>query len=277
MDLELKKVKQVLKIQLKKKKFTYEMLATELAVSVPTVKRWLGDGELSLSDLHRITKLLGFSLSELHLMAEKVELYESSEFTEEQKKFLAKHPSYMTYFMRISAGLTPAQIQEKYGISKLSNDKYLLKLEQLELIKVSGTNNVSINFPNFPNLGDGPLSEMYYKQFMSQSNAAMIQVFEQHLYRDKYPELDSKNKKKDLSYRKYSSTVLKMRRDTFETFRKESFKLMTELEKTSELEERISEPEDLVSLFLIDAHCIVDPNDKVLDQIADIFGPVKNI
>lgn len=274
MDVEIKKVKTVLKDQLKRNRLTYEDVAKELEVSVPTIKRWMGDGELTLTDLHRISKLLKMSLTEIHLLAEKVEEQKKEEFSQEQQEFLAKHPHYFAYFLQLSENNTPEQIQEKFKLTKSSTDKYLVKLEQKELIRVTTANKVKINFSEVPNLGYGILAKTYFQQFIKKVGDFFIEIISEEMWKKDHPALD---KKDHSNHVKFGISPLKVRKETFESWHKQSAKLLKDLEMASKIEEKAYEDNDLMYAFVMDAHCLLPMDHKSIDKISEGFGKITNI
>ena len=122
-------IKEVLKTLLKKKKQTYADLAIHLDCSEPTVKRILGNEELTLTRLLQICDFLNVSLGEIEGMIQKGGR-EEFHLSEKQQMFLVQNKNYFAYLMEIYQGLSTEQIAEKYKLTAKSTQKYLINLEK---------------------------------------------------------------------------------------------------------------------------------------------------
>lgn len=272
MSIEIQKIKMVLKEQLKKRKVTYEVLAQDLGVSVPTIKRWLGDGDLGLNELSQLAEFLNMSMLDIHLLADKLENKSGFSFTKEQDEFLAQNTSYYAFLMRLHEGMTPEQIATKYNLTKLSLDKYLLKLEQLNLITVSGKQKVRPVFERGPSLGIGMLSKAYYKAIIKSSASLFINLAEQMFAMTGVKDVvDPKTKMI------FAVAELKISKESYEKWHASQVKAFSELEALSKLEERSLPEESLCSAFCVNAHALLPLKHPELERMANAFGVPENL
>lgn len=275
MDTVVQKIKTVLKLQLKKKGLTYEMLADELNVSLPTIKRWLGDGDLGLNELSDIAKVLGLSMLDVHLLAEKLEKKNDYTFTKEQDEFLAKNTGYFSYLLRLYEGLTPIQIAEKYGLSKLSTDKYLIKLEQLGLIRVSGKQKVSPVFDVVPNTGSGELTKTYFRAFIASAGDFFSSIIEAAVVLRKTPAETKTNAFESIAT--YGMIQIKISEESYKKWHNSQAKAFSELEALAKLEEKALDESKLYTAVCLNAHCLLPNKHPELSKIENIFGEIKNL
>ncbi len=271
MDLQIHKIKTVLKEQLKKNKITYEHLAEELQVSVPTIKRWMGDADIGLSDLIRICEVLNLNLAELYALTEKLKGHSGDNtLTDEQQKFLAKNPNFFAYYLKILDGQTPEQIAEKYKLTKLSTDKYLLRLEKLELIKVTGKLKVKSTISGNPNLGYGALAKTYYRQIVNSSGAFFIDSIAEAISHE-HLEL------KDRHSTTYGIQRIRVSKESYEKWVQENWNNLNKLAAIGEIEEKAYEEQDLLNAVIINAHCAVPSDYPALQRIDEAFGKIENL
>lgn len=263
-------MKEVLKTLLKKKKQTYADLALHLNCSEPTVKRILGNEELTLTRLLQICDFLNVSLGEIEGMIQKGGR-EEFHLSEKQQKFLVQNKNHFAYLMEIYQGLSAEQISEKYKLTTKSTQKYLINLEKHDLIKVN-KNNVKPFNKSFPSLKNGPLGIAFYKSIIQNSSAFFIDhVSEQIALRnDAKPD----SGRAGASYSVQSMVV------SVETFRlavKEIESRLYELERTASFEEKNLAQDKLKSGVIILASAVVDQKYKGLDTIQRSFGEIINL
>jgi transcriptional regulator with XRE-family HTH domain len=113
---------------------TQEKLADELAVSIPTLKRWLAGVGVSVDHMFRIMEHLGVALedvaSDVDGETQKVP------YTIEQEDYFIDHLSHLVYFEKLVQGLTPKAMQRKYRLNYRSTRRYLAPLEMLGLLEI---------------------------------------------------------------------------------------------------------------------------------------------
>lgn len=133
---ETRHVQSNLKALLKRRGYSYDFLARELGVSLPTVKRTLSAPDITLNRLSRICDSLGVQLHEF------LEITRSTDndlhyFTADQEIFFAENPSYLHYLLALhNMRKTPADLEKICGLNKRSTYKYLAKLSEMNLIRV---------------------------------------------------------------------------------------------------------------------------------------------
>lgn len=273
MDLQTHKIKMVLKEQLKKNKITYDDLADELEVSVPTIKRWMGDADIGLTDLIRICDVLNLNLGDLQALTEKIQGDKNANaLTEEQQKFFVKNPNFFAYFIKIMDGMTPEQIAEKFKLTKLSTDKYLVRLEKLGVIRVTGKFKVKPTIPGSLNLGFGSLSKAYYRQTVMAGGTFFVDAITEAIYNESIG--SEQNKKQPVTY---GLQRLRLTRESYDKWTKQHENALSQLAAISDIEEKAYDEKDLLSTVIINAHCSV-PNDyKGFKTIDEAFGKIENL
>lgn len=267
-EFKSQRIKAALKERLKKKGLKYEDLAEHLEVSVPTVKRYLGPEELTVSRLLQICDFVDLELEELAKVIE-VGGLEEERFTEEQDKFLAKNPKFFSYFMKLCEGLTPAQIAEKYGLNQRSTDKYLIGLEKAELIRVTGRMRVKPAFKRTPSLGKGALAKVYFENFINSASRLFIELIHQSF-------LKKESDKSERSIR-YAVQGTKMSKGSYLKWQQELEKTMRAIQETSSIEEKTMPEADLETAVFVVAHAFVDNANPLLKPLDNTFGEIGNL
>lgn len=266
-EFKSQRIKTALKDRLKKKGMTYEELAEHLEVSVPTVKRYLGPEELTVSRLLQICEVVDLELEELAKIIE-VGGQQDERFTDEQDKFLAKNPKHFAYFMRLCEGLTPSQIAEKYGLTQRSTDKYLIGLERAELIRVTGRMRVKPAFKRTPSLGRGALAKAYFESFIMTASRLFIELIHQSFLR-KEPGLPERSVR-------YAVQGTKMSKASYLKWQQELEKIMRAIQETSSIEEKTLPESELETAVFVLAHAFVDSKNPVLKPLDETFGEISN-
>ncbi|MDG0816737.1 helix-turn-helix domain-containing protein [Bdellovibrio svalbardensis] len=265
-EFKIQQLKSVIKDLLKKKKMTYEDVANELNCSVPTVKRILGDEELTLSRLLELCDILEVNLTDLETLtkttSDKVE-----RFTEEQQIFLAKNKNFLAYLVHLFDE-TPEQIAEKYKLTQKSTDKYLLGLEKNNLIKVNAKLKVKPAFKQLPSLENGPLAKAYYEGFIQNSANFFIQNISERLYSPN----DGKETPKGFSVQNIVVTE-----ESYKAFITENLKSFESFIKLASYEEKSKPKEQLKSAVVLQAFTIVEQDYKGLEILTKALGEIINI
>ena len=136
-------VMKVVKRKAKSLGLTQTNLAKRLKVSLPTLKRWLAGGAISLDSLSLLVNEVGMTMTEVFSSVEALTTM-SFQYSEEQEKFFSDHPQYLAYFDNLLRGLTPKQIQRKFVIDDRKTVSYLSKLDKLNLIMWLPNNEVRL-------------------------------------------------------------------------------------------------------------------------------------
>ncbi len=267
-DFKSQKIKSSLKSLFKKKQITYEDISIELECSVPTVKRILGPEELTLSRLLQLCEILNISLTDLETMTEQTSETKES-FSKEQELFLAKNSHYLAYLIQLYSGESPQQIAEKNQLTSRSTDRYLLNLEKMDLIRVTGKQKVKPTFKDLPGFGSGPLARAYFDTFIS----AGAQFFKEFIGQSlSLPEQDRKN-----VITKFSMQALKVSPDSYRAFTEARNRALYEFEKLAAFEEKTKNSEDLMVAVVTEANALVKPDNKLLRIVENSFGKISNI
>jgi transcriptional regulator with XRE-family HTH domain len=265
-DFEAQKIKTVLKALLRKKRLTYQDLASALKCSVPTVTRILGPEELSLSRLLQLCEILDVDLADLQNLVSQ-ERETPPKFTPEQEVFLAKNQGHLAYFTRLLKNETPKQIAEKFKLTQRATDKYLVALERLGLIKVSAKQKIKPVFKDMPAFGVGPLGRAFYEAFIRNAAEFFVGRVSELLF-----VRPSENARKSPS--KFSVQVARMTPATYEAWVKEMETLSLTYGRLAAFEENTRDEKDLMSAVVINAHTLVDKDYVGLQILEDTFGAV---
>jgi DNA-binding Xre family transcriptional regulator len=133
-----------LKTVLKTRAITYRELARELGLSESGTKKMLSAKDFPVGRLFRICEWLGISAADLVRLAEKEEVQEI-QFTETQVRTLLEDPTLLRVYWRLVAEHEDTdQIQREERLSAGDIKKHLLKLERLELLKITKDNQVRL-------------------------------------------------------------------------------------------------------------------------------------
>ena len=268
-DFKSQKIKNALKKLLKIKKITYEDLADQIECSVPTVKRFLGPEELTLSRLLQLCEIVEVDLAELEALTNEAGI-KHEQFTKEQEVFLAKNKAHFAYLLKIYSGDSPKQIAEQYGLTPRSTDKYLIPLEKIGLIRVSGRQKVKPTYGSMPTLRNGPLAKVFAENMVKSGNQFFLErVLEGvHSAESGAPHLDSA---------KFGLNVCKVTKASFIAWTQELTKLMHDLEKIGSFEEKTKEPSELMSAVIMDAFTILPHDHPSLKRLDASIGVIVNL
>jgi DNA-binding MarR family transcriptional regulator len=175
---ETRQILTVLKTLMKRRGLLYKDLAPALGVSLPTVKRMMTDGDLSLDRLLRICDWLAISLHELMALVSKAAGATQS-FSIEQEEFFAVHPHHLAYFFALRSGKTPADLERAYGLSRRSTRRYLRDLEGIGLVERQADDRARVRLGAGTIVWEdrGPLGRTYARHYV----AAMAKRVEERL------------------------------------------------------------------------------------------------
>jgi DNA-binding Xre family transcriptional regulator len=263
------KIKLAIKQVMKNKGFTYHNLADHLEVSHATVKRILTSEEMGLSRLFQICEFLNLALSELvTFAANQVEEREVS-FTNEQELFLAGDPRYYLYLSSLYSGQTPQQIAKKYNLDLPSQDKYVRRLEQHELVRVTSKGVVKPTHVHMPNWRrSGPMAEFHVM--------GLIKSFS-HFFIERIPE-DLKEADNEAHKRKTSATIYcsPMSKENYQLYVDELHQVQRKWEDVANLEEK-TKGEDHLGRHVVLNLCGWVEEEKELGELENVLGQIENL
>lgn len=140
-------------------------IASQLGVSLPTVKRWWAGQGVSVTVLNMLSGLLGTSMSQLFLEFESGVAEYS--YSLEQEQMLANNPRVLALFDLLVSGESIASIRRTYKLNEAELWALLLKLDRFGLIELHAGNKVKLKRKGEPTwLPDGPLTTMYRKKMI---------------------------------------------------------------------------------------------------------------
>lgn len=135
------------RIVMKKNRIRHADLAQALKLSVPTMKRTLSRGPLSIDRLMEICDALKISFYELVEIAKERSSDALEWMSDAQEKFLLEHPDATEYLIHLMNGTTPEEIQNKIGLTSIQTKKYLVRLESQGLIQKAGNGAYKVATP----------------------------------------------------------------------------------------------------------------------------------
>lgn len=258
-------LKEIIKRILKEQSYTYSDLAQVLSCSVPTVKRVLGPEEISLERLLTICDFLKVSLSDLEKMSQIQKQNSRTFFTPEQEEFLAAHPNYLSYFSNLYNGETPESMQQKFRLTKRSNELYLIRLEKHDLLRVDAKGRVRLTYADFPRLmPHGKLIRAQFKTIIAKSS----QFFTRQITR----QLDEAEKRTSISL------MLNYTTKEFEAqFYAKLNALVEEARNHSVLLEKLPSKVETRRLVINTMVSVLDLNDPDIRMVEDLLGEVTNL
>lgn len=272
MELTPEKVKKALKQVMKTRKLTFKDLADTLDCSLPTAKRVLNQEELSLSRLARIMDWLDISFKELEKLMETVD-NDNIPFNDKQDAFLAANPKYFSYLIQLRSGETPESIAKKFALTKPSTDKYLIKLEQLELIRVTGTGKVKIPVPTPTAFApQGKLARCYFNRIIDNGATYFKTYIEREIYKN--PNQPDEFKDEGAGF---SVKAMHISKETYNIYQKKLMSVFMEMTDSAKTDEKIHGKENLNSSVVILATSIGQNSDPEFKEILNTFGDVENL
>lgn len=133
---QTKKLLQTLKKILKSKGITYLMLAKELKLSEPTIKRCFSDDEvLTMKRFESILKIAGVSFLELTRLSDLNYEDKPNELTLEQEEILSQDINLFKIFYLLLRQWDLKKIETNFKIPKMTLEKILIQLDRLKLIE----------------------------------------------------------------------------------------------------------------------------------------------
>lgn len=267
MAMSADELKNGVKVLMKKRGRTYANLAEHLDLSLPTVKRVLGPEEMSLGRLLQICDWLDVSLSDLETLANLEVKRAVGEFTPEQEKFLSENPGFLAYFAHLHGSETPEKIARDYSLTARSTELYLLRLERIGLIRRDSKGRVRLAHRTFPNFSkDGPLVRSQYRQLIERFGDFFVRRFSKTLAGVEKPV--------PTWLTMFSGRISRKTANDWETKYRE---LQRELERQSNLEEKLDVIEDECYFVLSHMHCMLEPRDPEIAGLKETLGRIVNL
>lgn len=256
-EVAQERIKTALKQVLKKQNHTYSDVAKVWECSLPTVKRLLGKEELPLSRLLTLLDWLSLTLSDLQKLSES-ETLDKPTFTVKQNEFLAKNPAIFALFMKLYEDETPQAVAKKYGIPVAMIVRWVMQLENHDLIRVGAGGKIKPVWPKVPQL-NGPLGSAHFKNTMDRFNSYFKEQVAAIL-----------GGKKGAGT--FSWSVMEVRPETWHSYRKQVEKLVTDLEDVAEQERHIYKKSEMKMGILQMGFNLDDIGAPGLKIVEDVFA-----
>lgn len=132
---DLKFIRSFIKKQLRLKKWNYRKLAESLDVSEATVKRWLSQSDLSVTQLIQIGRVLDFNLIEL-TQAEFSDPKQFGFYSLSQENFLSHNPLAFYIFIKLAFGFSIKEVMKITSLTESELRKNLRSLEKVKLLEL---------------------------------------------------------------------------------------------------------------------------------------------
>lgn len=266
-QLSSAEIRLALRVVMKKQGRAYIDLAKFLQVSLPTVKRFMSKDEMQVGRLLEICDWLEISISDLEKIA-RVGGQDRVTFTEQQEKFFAENPNYMSFLFHMYASETPEKIQSQYALSKKSLELYLIRLERLELIKKKSGQYVTVH-KEFPKLIPfGLLSKKQTDQVLTTG----VEIFK------RYNRQQSVRRNSELDRGSTNSIIFcEVSRESYLAWFEKFKELNMELQRLSEIQEYQTKIKDKKLIGMMHLHGVFEINDPEVHTLKNMFGRVTNL
>jgi len=179
LDNYYENLRRFIKRSLKQKKITYSELATKLNKTETTIKRWMTNQNIRLSDLQAIAKALHIEL-EWPANFGTTERVRPSHYTLKQEQFFAKNPKPFLMFIKLLVGHNFESVLQECQINVEQGIRYLRQMENLSVLELWPSNVIKMKMkPPFRWRVGGPIQTTYQQK--------LISVLIEHL-RKKFPQ-----------------------------------------------------------------------------------------
>ncbi|MCX2863922.1 helix-turn-helix domain-containing protein [Paucibacter sp. PLA-PC-4] len=151
---------QVLRSEMRAANMTYRGLAERLDLSESSIKRMFSQGDMSLSRLAQVCKVIGVALEDVLRQAADA-APQSDTLTLAQERALVADAKLLMVATCCLGHWTLEQIIETYAVSEAECIGYLLKLDRLALIELKPLNRYRLRVSRaFRWLPDGPVQQL---------------------------------------------------------------------------------------------------------------------
>lgn len=158
---------EALKKLLKSRGITYRSLAASLGLSEPSIKRLFSERTFTLQRLEEVCRVLEVDFFELAKLARGATAV-SEEMTVAQERSLAADPKLLGVFYLVFNDWQPAEILERYVLTRAELVKRLLELDRLRLVDLLPNDRVKLRVPKTLRLRrDGPIRQAHGRRVVS--------------------------------------------------------------------------------------------------------------
>ena len=158
---------EALKKLLKTRGITYRDLARALDLSEPSIKRLFSERTFTLQRLEQVCGALDIDFFEIAKLARGATV-SVDEMTVEQEKALASDSKLLGVFYLLFNDWQPADILERYVLTKAETLKLVLRLERLGLVELLPGDKVKLTVPKTLRLRrDGPIRRAHGKSVVA--------------------------------------------------------------------------------------------------------------
>ncbi|WP_311269548.1 helix-turn-helix transcriptional regulator [Sphingobium sp. WCS2017Hpa-17] len=162
MESEVPRILALLKDCYRDKRIRYRDIASQLDVSEPTVKRYLGGRGLTLDMLERLCAVAGLRLSDLHDMLASEQARTNGRLSLRQEYGLTHNLFAAFIFYLLRSGWKVPAIMSEFELTEARMFLLLRVLEKLELIDILPHNRVRLTVGGSPDwLPDGPVRRSF--------------------------------------------------------------------------------------------------------------------
>lgn len=163
-----KELIETLKKELRKNHVTYVDIGRVLGLSESSIKRLFRDADMSLNRLEKICDIIGTDISQLSEKANDARRH-VLELSHEIEKELVGNEKLLMIAVHLIYGWTYDQVLEKYHIDLHEGQRYLTRLDSMNIIELLPSNKVRIRLsPNFQWIKDGPIQSFFESQVQNE-------------------------------------------------------------------------------------------------------------
>ena len=163
---QIKQINATLKQLLRQKQLTYKLLAKKLDMSEANVKRIFSTSSFTLERLEEICQILGMSLSDLFLIAQK-QTEQLTQLSVEQEQELLSDPKLLLVAVCVRDGWTFEELIEQYDIDQHECIRLLARLDKLKVIDLLPNNHYKLLIAqDFRWIPGGPLEQFMEQEVM---------------------------------------------------------------------------------------------------------------
>lgn len=158
---------EALKKLLKAKGIVYQDLVDRTGLSLPSIKRILSKGEMTLGRLEEICHAADIAVSDVLKLITTLSEGQPEELTEEQEKYLARYPHRFAHFDLLLTGMKPKQIESEFKLTQAQTHKILNDLDKWGLIAWQGQYKIKLlTSQNIRLSKNGPLRSLFSEECM---------------------------------------------------------------------------------------------------------------
>lgn len=219
---EIQQIKKTIKVLLKKKNLRYVDVAKSLNISLPSVRRLMSSGDLSIEKLVKIASSINLTLFDLIQLSNPTD-GGTSYYTEQQEQLFVSYPRAAYIFLMLKIGQSLEEIKKDLKIGDAELNKIVSDLDKLGFIKILQGNRIYLVLQGLITSKPGGIFDKTY-------NSRFAEIIFRMLY--------SKSEKKELdnNYELFKAFETYFTEETLKNFNDELNALWLKYRKIANLE-----------------------------------------